>query len=310
MDEERTILDDHLVEAFNKIPYKDRDYYYLYKHVRFDENLYVLGIFENQQIKFTEPNKFNDPFDCEISISLEDVSYSQYYKYYKRARRRLPKKEWGKITIHTAEYFKAHKHEILNEMKQALTSENINENMGVSCFNTHPTNILMWSHYADNHKGFAVEFKLPFLSNPEFEMLDSSLYARPIIYTNDFPTFRLNLNSIGPEREFSKLEMEEATIATLTKAKDWEYENEWRMSDIHCRQNTKGTFLKIFPPHIITAVILGLRIEADHEKKLRLAIKHFEEKFQLKVPIYKAAKIPNQFGLTIPNHPYYGHKTD
>lgn len=48
-----------------------------------------------------------------------------------------------------------------HEELQKRFSKSIKSNLSVTCFNNNPLNMLMWSHYAQSHTGFLVEFKIP-----------------------------------------------------------------------------------------------------------------------------------------------------
>ena len=56
----------------------DDHYYYIYKHLSFDPDLYVLNLFRKLQLKFTPPDNFNDPYDCMAEIKFDDVPKVHY----------------------------------------------------------------------------------------------------------------------------------------------------------------------------------------------------------------------------------------
>ncbi len=77
-------------------------------------------------------------------------------------------------------------------------------------------NILMWSHYAGEHTGFCIKYKLSkhFIcqeENSEYE----HMYLKKIKYTNE--KINLSVKSI------------DSNLAFATKKKDWKYENEVRL---------------------------------------------------------------------------------
>jgi len=76
-------------------------------------------------------------------------------------------------------------------------------------------NILMWSHYADGHKGICLEFDFLF---------DPFKKARKVIYSRGFP-------SIDPMRLIDyKDKLGHETLKPLfTKDEGWSYEQEWRV---------------------------------------------------------------------------------
>lgn len=77
-------------------------------------------------------------------------------------------------------------------------------------------NILMWSHYADEHKGFCVKYRLSkhFIKQEENEG-NQHMYMKKITYKDlKFNLYSKSINS---------------NIAFATKKKDWKYENEARL---------------------------------------------------------------------------------
>ena len=77
----------------------------------------------------------------------------------------------------------------------------------------------MWSHYADSHKGFCIEYDF----SAQMELLPF-----PIYYSSERPLipWKAALNN-SPEnvREATA----ELMLGVLTKDSAWEYENEWRL---------------------------------------------------------------------------------
>ena len=111
-----------------------------------------------------------------------------------------------------------------------------------------PDNILMWSHYADNHKGICL---LEFARNNPL-----ICHARPVRYRKEYPEWTphaiMDGNTIEP---------------VLTKARDWCYEREFRIIASDLEGPTKlyhGTFIKL-PPSALTAIIIGCENKAPLE---------------------------------------------
>ena len=73
-------------------------------------------------------------------------------------------------------------------------------------------NLLMWSHYADCHRGICIEFKTTVGTLFGCDLLD-------VVYAPDYP--KLNVCD-KPDVEFVKQ-------CVRTKSVDWAYEEEWRI---------------------------------------------------------------------------------
>lgn len=86
--------------------------------------------------------------------------------------------------------------------------ENLINNLGVICYSTDDTNGLLWSHYADNHKGIILVFDAPQETN-----------IKKVKYQNI-------IQEINLENEADIL-IEALKIST-TKSDIWSYEEEFR----------------------------------------------------------------------------------
>jgi hypothetical protein len=117
------------------------------------------------------------------------------------------------------------------------------------CLTPFPDSTLMWSHYADNHRGLCLEFST-----------DHSLFgsALEVQYLSSYP-------------QWSPQALVDATSVhpLLTKSKDWSYEGEYRIVALEPEVSgvprghaleLKGHFLNI-PTEALQSVIVGC--EAD-----------------------------------------------
>ncbi|MFH0790404.1 MAG: DUF2971 domain-containing protein [Candidatus Omnitrophota bacterium] len=147
------------------------------------------------------------------------------------------------------------------------------DKMGVFCMTEKKDNILMWSHYADGHRGICLEFH-SIHSNPFFAI------AYQMEYTSQYSKPNL----------FRSTENEKMQAILLTKSKDWEYEKEWRIIN-----HDKGPGVYSFPAKLLTGVILGCSMVKEH-KDLITALTLSREP---KPKIYQAEKRKDGFGLDI-----------
>lgn len=154
----------------------------------------------------------------------------------------------------------------------------------IACFSEQNDSTLMWGHYADSHKGFCLEYDFSTILNNCSQncvdirscnnfMLNYSL--APIIYkenrfdaTSYFATVTQALLC-----EQNKIPMElyyEDTLliskCLLTKSKDWEYENEWRLFTPRLNDQYKP-YEKITSLRPV-ALYMGAKITKEHENEL------------------------------------------
>ena len=89
-------------------------------------------------------------------------------------------------------------------------------NLYTSCFTTKKNNILMWSHYAQSHKGVVVEF------SPSYKPFTEGVLKK-VDY--DSKRFDFSINDYS-----CNLDMEKLVVSLLTtKGVDWKYEDEYRL---------------------------------------------------------------------------------
>src|SRR5580658_3045414 len=96
--------------------------------------------------------------------------------------------------------------------KMSGWAEKVNQQEGLLCFTQSWRDPLMWSHYADRHRGMCLGFDV-----------DDSLFARINYSPRRLPLDKWkHLNCAGPPKELKQLLLS-------TKCARWEYENERRV---------------------------------------------------------------------------------
>lgn len=123
----------------------------------------------------------------------------------------------------------------------------------VGCLCPDNKNRLMWSHYADCHKGFCIEY--------DFSQAPDDLLPLPVIYTNKRPQIpwcaAIQMND-KTRAEANRVFM----TALLTKDAVWDYEREWRL----LVPSTMGQKQKM-PP--ISCIYLGMQCSPENETVIR-----------------------------------------
>jgi hypothetical protein len=229
---------------------------HLYKYYAYNEN--SLSVLINKKIWLAKPESFNDPFDC--GIEFED-----------NTDEKLLKRILGGIDIDSKQYDKIKQFAIkgLNRLKEAKF-----RNAGIFSMSENNKNILMWSHYADQHKGFCIEF-----IRRSDNVLGNSEMARPINYPKDYTKVKF-IDSTGKLNESIFYEF------FYTKARDWHYEDEWR-----CVYPEGGREASI--PSAISSIIFGLKMTEQNENTIRNILSGQGISYK------KAVKADNQFKINI-----------
>lgn len=100
------------------------------------------------------------------------------------------------------------------EIVQDLIIEGIRHEVYVFCFSEVWNSILMWAHYAGNYNGYCIEYDIKKLRN----YVIYNLY--PVLYEKEYIDITDNLINCNHNT---------GLICNLAKAKEWEYEKEWRI---------------------------------------------------------------------------------
>lgn len=148
------------------------------------------------------------------------------------------------------------------------------------------TNILMWSHYADSHKGFCIGFSR---QNNYFKAAESVRYRR----------YRSNLNGASID---SATPNSITKMVALEKAIDWAYEEEERLFlvDVTINSQVVGidlwgqeVLLNKFPQNTIASIYFGLRADESLKKEaLNIVAQQ-----NLKAELFQAKRKVNEFAI-------------
>ena len=247
----------------------------LYKYGKFDE--YTERIFTQNEIYFSSPDEFNDPFDSKPNLicdgNLKEIKIF-LCKMYKKIYPKLSKEKI--LTLVEMEIItKGQGRIIIEETIEKFRGSTINK-LGICCFTEIRDNILMWAHYAKRHTGFCLEFDV---NNDFFRVHDR---ATKVGYDTIMPVINvLKIFTYQGEEQGQKF---------LIKANDWKYEQEWRIVD-----TKKGPGIQNFPEDALSGIILGCRISQENKENV------FRWCKKRKHPpiLYEAREKQKEFGLDI-----------
>lgn len=210
----------------------------------------------NSQFYLSAAKNFNDPFDMKADVTDNIPKEKKRYFLEKTIERMQPHLTLEQRVLEIKR--------ILDDprglpliLKFAL--EEAVELFGVSCLSTDPCNILMWSHYANHHRGIIFQFNYA-------KDIKSFQWLQPVSYSNKYPVLEF----------FDRQISNRFSVALLRKHCGWAYEKEWRF----VKPEGAGTY-QSFDPKILTGVILGCRIDSEAEDRVRAMI---DEREKLKPP--------------------------
>lgn len=272
----------------------------------------------SNRLYFSVPNKFNDPYDNlifansakivgdilgRINTGMED--------YLKKAKTNGMK--WVQLMefmwsndISKEKMLQEHCKRIYSALDAVRT--NIRCNSKVICFSERYDSMLMWSHYADYHRGFILVFKKEDLKQAErFDESNNAINAKTFLSSVRYVEAQIDMTD--PIEEYIRNNMFEtmgdvvqpdSTISSkmireviLEKAKDWEYEREWRLVPRVPKLEKKSELHYIICRPI--AVVVGSRCQGRQRERLIDICK------KINVPIYGIylSETSPQFRLTI-----------
>lgn len=171
-------------------------------------------LFENNEIWLSPMSKQNDPFEFSLSSKVYDIN-------------------------------------VENFILQAFMD--YKNKLSIACFSESNDNILMWAHYANNHKGYCIEYSMR-------DILEKcQCYVLPVLYQKTKPLIEEALASSSLSSYLLVFKI------ITTKSLCWEYEREWRFIKNIGVHGGKD----LFPGP--TAVYLGCKTERILEDELYAA---------------------------------------
>jgi hypothetical protein len=275
----------------------------LFKYCSFDEGNHNLNNLKNNIVWMNNPLNFNDPYEFSFKVNLEEVLAREYHNkidifldYFKDdfnlEEIKLIRKEYTtydetieqlllncKIIKEQLDDFES---KYIGVINQSIENDDIKKLFKVSSFAEQNDLLLMWSHYAQNHTGFCVEYDIGSLDVDH--PLTKSLY--PIIYSDNL--FDITEYYLHKSDEFPNLDY--MIEGMITKSLEWKYEKEWRLLVIDDTEN--GIEFSMPKPK---AIYLGSKFDIDNLKLVySFCIDNKVDLYQMKLDNTSYKLIPNK----------------
>lgn len=257
-----------------------------------------IDVLKNQKIRFTQANLLNDPFESlpYVAKIMSETDESTFYDDLIRpvigqfGNRKLSAedipteyrsqisdevlKEISKYSIEEALGLipALHPRE-LSKVLFTSTGEELDLNLseklknswstiyGILSLATSNSNITMWSHYAQYHAGFVVEFDLDNeMFHKKVSDKDPFRILKPVQYSKKRPSLELLKFDLSEEEYIFEL----ANKILYTKSLDWSYENEYRIiydlreHDEKIARKEQDIYLFDFRPSAIKSLFIGV----------------------------------------------------
>ena len=254
----------------------------LYKYLPPDR----LDVLKKLKIRFSQPSALNDPFEshplinigalCEDQLRNIEITSQELWK--NTSKENKTKQNYNLLKTKTKE--------LKADMKEKMSPSSVgqhfikmfNNSMGVLSLSRTFNNLLMWSHYAHNHKGFVIGFdeKHSFFYQKSVSGLTTS--PNDVRYTS-----QRSQSEVSDPDKYRKLLCE--------KSIDWAYEEEVRVimmfTEYSESQGNDESGLPIYLFDIPVDMIKTIYIGSNMIEKDRKEILQFIGKNKLNIQLYK-----------------------
>lgn len=240
----------------------------LYKYFPIERSEFLA----NRLIRFTQPGDFNDPFELHPSFDL--MSKADIAALPPAPGHEGPE---GTMRLLTTEALQAMVTAVLPGLQQQLAQHagqegayaldnnrmaqaTFDAKFGILCLSESADSLLMWAHYAGNHRGFVVQFDEthPFFSAVEFE--GQTLSLTKVEYSAERPV--LSYSTINSPHLYYR------------KSVEWAYERERRLikpllaaSEVIAHDEFPRCLYEV-PSDAIKGVILGYAMPPEIRARL------------------------------------------
>lgn len=237
---------------------------------------YSLAGLVNGTIWLAKPSSFNDPFDCALTVARGkfDESLRQAVDDI------VAKAGFQQEVIDDPYTVRPSDLKAFEEYRANILS--LHQNSGICCFSAVPDSMLMWSHYADHHRGFCIEF-----DSGEGSPLRK--LASPVIYSKALPSLSA-VDLRGPNRQAA------LDSLWLTKSSCWEYEEEWRVIMSEGNKSYRA-------PSAVKAIIFGTRMPESERTMIAYAARNLGS-VQLKEAVISESEFKIEL-VSGPNKPLH-----
>ncbi len=232
----------------------------LYKYMSIKSKSFS-GVLENFEVYFASCSRLNDPFEGIPYYSLPNKREIKQYLVMRGVKRG----RYGNYIARAEMHFKESQN-FFNSNRE------YRDGTGVLCLTPYNNNLLMWSHYGDEHKGICLGFDI----DRPFDSVFGAGYN--VEYSDNYPEIpvirmeELMLGQYSEDKNINKFE-DIATRQVYTKATCWEYEQEIRFVRTPF---SYGVGPMSFPAEKLKQLILGCKIaEGDKVKAIEIVKKNF-----------------------------------
>jgi hypothetical protein len=242
----------------------------------------ALPIITTQRVKIAAPIKFNDPFEMAAIISspIDPEVYRSFilhpdsiHRMYQNEQPKIPLYKYIEIITRNVDRLR----EMTGDQFKTIIETELNEarnRMFTFCLSEPNADILMWAHYADEHKGIVVGFTTEGWGTNEGWAATGNMGSNGFIrikYQDE--RAQLSMDHIADIADSGKRKTAFEDAYTV-KSKHWEYEGEYRCFFNRDHPNiipdSRGELhLLRIQPEQISEIIFGVRCSPEDRKRAR-----------------------------------------
>ena len=266
--------------------------YYSFKSFR--QKCGVARLLLRNAVYAADPLSFNDPFDPSTQVSFKNASPADIEEFVfnrfshdhpqqspqqvrKKAKDIIQERGWDGDALNWKLYNQALQDHFEKEQASKL---------GIVCFSKVKDDILMWSHYADGHRGVCFEFDSTALNRPNEQFIDVRYREH-----NERPSVK-EYNSDGGKDSFF----------LQFKSSHWDYEEECRF--FYYPETYGGDRLCRLPPESLTGIIIGCRMKAKEQNEILTLARLRTSKYKRpSLRVFRAAPNIDTYSLKVESFP-------
>lgn len=243
--------------------------YYRYRTI----NQFSIDIITKNELYFASPREFNDPFEFEF-LMKHDAHIDKIKKFLEESKLYDFKTEFKKAGDEKVRKFLEGDmgSTVAAQLREEFRNEFLDQS-GILCLADSPTNISMWAHYGDNHRGICFEFNF---------MHENFGEHFKVNYTSEVPSFNYFESYESRYKDMTKK-------IISSKSLNWEHEREYRF--ILSRPGVVR-----FHPNSLRAAYLGMNVDQNNLIFQSMAI-HYPE-----LPLYFLKSAEAEYAFEIAHH--------
>jgi hypothetical protein len=246
-------------------------------------NEFTIRILSKREIFFSYPKYFNDPFDTAIPVrfdllnekEFDEMSITLLQKISAASKGiNLTRKQATEIYYRDAKGNDKFRQYEYREQMMEWQLNHLKTNATIFCLAKHNDNVLMWSHYANQHQGICIGFDRDYIG------FNTGASLGKVEYVKKHPVFK-------PTEKDENFYIGQL----LAKAKKWSYEKEFRFIFLEANE------LFAIQPEGIKEIIFGTRVSEQDKIKIVTLVK--QDAALMHVKLFIAEQIPFTFKLSI-----------